>query len=351
MLSGNGRHRRPSQASALVVAAGVTGSAIAIPLLGASGAAAADGTAWDRVADCETGGAWSRNGGNGYYGGLQLSQDQWERYGGLDHASSADQASRSRQIETAERILAAEGVAAWPTCGPLAGLVEGVGATIDDPAAPDGPSVGAGGAAGAVERAEEIEGVEEAAGSERRGEGGARAGGASATPFAADAGTPSDPDTAPGADEADASDRREASRADVGTVEEPHEEPGEGVGDETSTRPGADPRSDAETADSAPSATGRDGKDRLPRREGDGTGRHRGEPADESDGGEAAGEYTVRSGDTLSRIAEGRGTSGGWSALYSANRAVIGDDPDHILPGQTLRVAGQALSAPSEFTP
>ncbi|WP_309032971.1 transglycosylase family protein, partial [Streptomyces alfalfae] len=73
MLSGNGRHRRPRQAPALVVAAGVTGSAIAIPLLGATGAHAADGAAWDRVAECETGGAWSQNTGNGYYGGLQLS--------------------------------------------------------------------------------------------------------------------------------------------------------------------------------------------------------------------------------------------------------------------------------------
>ena len=54
MLTGNGRHRRPRQAPALLVAAGVTGSAIAIPLLGATGASAADGNTWDQVAKCET---------------------------------------------------------------------------------------------------------------------------------------------------------------------------------------------------------------------------------------------------------------------------------------------------------
>ncbi|MGW3867303.1 transglycosylase family protein, partial [Streptomyces sp. NPDC005047] len=128
MLSGNGRHRRPRQAPALVVAAGVTGSAIAIPLLGATGAHAA-GVNWDQVAECETGGAWSQNAGNGYYGGLQLPQEAWERYGGLEYAASADQASRSQQIRIAEKLYADQGIAAWPTCGLLAGLGNPPGAT------------------------------------------------------------------------------------------------------------------------------------------------------------------------------------------------------------------------------
>ncbi|MEU6523783.1 transglycosylase family protein [Streptomyces sp. NPDC046924] len=122
MLSGNGRHRRPRQAPAFVVAAGVTGSAIAIPLLGASGASAAEGVTWDRVAECESGGSWSQNSGNGYYGGLQLTQADWEKYGGLDYASSADQASRGQQIAVAEKILADQGVGAWQACGLLSGL-------------------------------------------------------------------------------------------------------------------------------------------------------------------------------------------------------------------------------------
>ncbi|MCX2926537.1 transglycosylase family protein [Streptomyces sp. NEAU-W12] len=122
MLSGNGRHRRPRQAPALLVAAGVTGSAIAIPLLGAGAASAADGSTWDRVAECESGGSWSQNSGNGYYGGLQLTQEDWEAYGGLDYAISADQASRGQQIAVAEKILADRGVGVWRACGLLGGL-------------------------------------------------------------------------------------------------------------------------------------------------------------------------------------------------------------------------------------
>ncbi|MFD5631827.1 transglycosylase family protein [Streptomyces sp. NPDC127072] len=124
MLTGNGRHRRPRQAPALVVAAGVTGSAIVIPLLAATGASAADATTWDRVAECETDASWSENTGDGYYGGLHLTQWDWENYGGLDFAPSADQASRSQQIAVAEKILDGRGIAAWPTCGPLSALSE-----------------------------------------------------------------------------------------------------------------------------------------------------------------------------------------------------------------------------------
>ncbi|HEX5567903.1 MAG TPA: transglycosylase family protein, partial [Streptomyces sp.] len=122
MLSGNGRHRRPRQAPAFVVAAGVTGSAIALPLLAAGSASAADGKTWDRIAECETGGSWSENSGNGYYGGLQMSQEKWEQYGGLEYAASADLASRRQQIEIADKALAAEGVGDWATCGLVAGL-------------------------------------------------------------------------------------------------------------------------------------------------------------------------------------------------------------------------------------
>ncbi|WRZ92473.1 transglycosylase family protein [Streptomyces sp. NBC_01007] len=143
MLSGNGRHRRPRQAPALIVAAGVTGSAIAIPLLAAASASAADGTTWDRVAQCESGGAWSADQGNGFYGGLQLGQEDWEAYGGLDYAPSADQASRSQQIAVAEKLLDDRGLAAWPTCGPLSGLSKGsAGVQVDTGVADDSSSAG-----------------------------------------------------------------------------------------------------------------------------------------------------------------------------------------------------------------
>ncbi|MEU3170820.1 MULTISPECIES: transglycosylase family protein [unclassified Streptomyces] len=144
MLSGNGRHRRPRQAPALLVAAGVTGSAIAIPLLGAGAASAADGSTWDRVAECESGGSWSQNSGNGYYGGLQLTQEDWEAYGGLDYAPSADQASRGQQIAVAEKILADQGVGVWRACGLLGGLDQDAPA-LDVDTGVEGDSSGASG--------------------------------------------------------------------------------------------------------------------------------------------------------------------------------------------------------------
>lgn len=122
MGSANGRHRRPRQAPAIVVAAGVTGSAIAIPLLGASGAHAADATTWDRVAECESGGAWSADFGNGSYGGLQLSPETWKAYGGEAYAERADLASRAQQIAVAEKVLDARGPKAWPSCAVISGL-------------------------------------------------------------------------------------------------------------------------------------------------------------------------------------------------------------------------------------
>ncbi|MZE80475.1 transglycosylase family protein [Streptomyces xinghaiensis] len=122
MLSGNGRHRKPRQAPALLVTAGVAGAGIAMPLLGATGAQAADAGTWDKVAECESGGLWSADTGNGYYGGLQFTQQTWEQYGGLDYAPSADQASRNAQIAVAEKVLAAVGPSAWPKCGADAGL-------------------------------------------------------------------------------------------------------------------------------------------------------------------------------------------------------------------------------------
>ena len=138
MLSGNGRHRRPRQAPAVLVAAGVAGSAIAIPLLGATGASAASGTTWDRVAECESGGSWSADPGNGFYGGLQLTQADWEKYGGLEYAVSADQASRSQQIAVGEKILADQGAGAWEACALLSGLGKDTGSADVDTGVTEG---------------------------------------------------------------------------------------------------------------------------------------------------------------------------------------------------------------------
>jgi resuscitation-promoting factor RpfA len=124
MRSGTGRHRRPRQAPLLFVTAGVTGAGFAMPLLAASGAQAADTATWDRVAECESGGVWSTNDDNGYYGGLQFTLSTWEKYGGTVYAERPDLASRSQQIAIAEKILTEEGPEAWPTCAIPSGLTE-----------------------------------------------------------------------------------------------------------------------------------------------------------------------------------------------------------------------------------
>jgi resuscitation-promoting factor RpfA len=126
-MSANGRHRRPRQAPAIVVAAGVTGTALALPLLASASASAADASTWDHVAACESGGLWNANFQNGYYGGLQISQDDWKAYGGAQYAARADLASKSQQIAVAEKILDLQGIAEWASCAPVSGLTAALG--------------------------------------------------------------------------------------------------------------------------------------------------------------------------------------------------------------------------------
>ncbi|WUR80740.1 transglycosylase family protein [Streptomyces phaeochromogenes] len=117
LLSGKGKHRRPSKATRIATLAGVTTVAVAVPLMGATGASAATTSEWDAVAQCESGGDWSINTGNGYYGGLQFSASTWAAYGGSAYASTANQASKAQQIAVAEKVLAGQGKGAWPSCG------------------------------------------------------------------------------------------------------------------------------------------------------------------------------------------------------------------------------------------
>lgn len=78
---------------------------------------------WQAIAECESSGDWHANTGNGYYGGTQTSQSTWEAFGGLRFAARADLASKSEQIAVNERILAAQGWDAWPTCARTLGLL------------------------------------------------------------------------------------------------------------------------------------------------------------------------------------------------------------------------------------
>jgi resuscitation-promoting factor RpfB len=77
-----------------------------------------DTSAWDRIAECESGGNWSINSGNGYYGGLQFDHGTWVAYGGDAYANNANGASKAQQIAIAEKVKADRGgYGAWPVCG------------------------------------------------------------------------------------------------------------------------------------------------------------------------------------------------------------------------------------------
>ncbi|MFF0201763.1 transglycosylase family protein [Streptomyces sp. NPDC005017] len=200
--------------------AALAGAALLAPLelLAVTGEAqAADGGVWDRIAQCESGGDWHINTGNGYYGGLQFSAGTWNAYGGSAYAPTADGASREQQIAVATRVQQGQGWGAWPTCSARAG------AYGDAPAAPAASSSGQG-----------------------------------------TSGTPSTPEADPAPAE-------------------------------------------------APART-----------------------VNHTDRSASRGDYTVRRGDTLSSVAARHGTD--WRTLYAANKAVIGADPDLILPGLRLDV-------------
>ena len=89
---------------------------------GASAPTAPSGSVWDRLAQCESGGNWSINTGNGYHGGLQFSKSTWLAYGGGKYAPQANLASRAQQIDIAKKTQASQGWGAWPSCTSQLGI-------------------------------------------------------------------------------------------------------------------------------------------------------------------------------------------------------------------------------------
>ncbi|OAV60248.1 resuscitation-promoting factor [Enteractinococcus helveticum] len=89
---------------------------------GASAPAVPSGSVWDRLAQCESGGNWSINTGNGYYGGVQFSGPTWNAMGGQKYAPTADKATREQQIEIASKLQAQSGWGQWPACSASLGL-------------------------------------------------------------------------------------------------------------------------------------------------------------------------------------------------------------------------------------
>lgn len=85
---------------------------------------AAGTSTWDALAQCESGGNWGINTGNGFKGGLQFTSSTWKAYGGT---GSAHNASKSEQIRVAEKVKAGQGWGAWPACSAKLGLSGGKG--------------------------------------------------------------------------------------------------------------------------------------------------------------------------------------------------------------------------------
>ncbi|HEY2194983.1 MAG TPA: transglycosylase family protein [Actinomycetospora sp.] len=87
------------------------GTKKAEPTIGATGK-------WDAIAKCESGGDWSINSGNGYYGGIQFDKQTWNAFGGGQYAARPDLASKAEQIAVAEKVRDSRGgYGAWPVCG------------------------------------------------------------------------------------------------------------------------------------------------------------------------------------------------------------------------------------------
>ncbi|MEU9140600.1 transglycosylase family protein [Streptomyces sp. NPDC048404] len=280
----------------------MTGSAIVIPLLAAASASAADGTTWDRVAQCESGGAWSADQSNGYYGGLQLDQENWEAHGGLDYAPRADQASRSQQIAVAEKVLADKGLAAWPTCGPLSGLSkDSAGVSVDT------------GVAGDSSNGEDESGSY------------------------VSSGLATAPSASP-SDDSSASSGSDDSSDAAGSTAEPSASQSSDGSDTATDKGDESAKSGQKEASSSPSDA-----------PSTGTGRHRGGDAAESATGRAdstAGRHAASAAedtayvadviDNLWKVSDELGLDGGWADLPAADTAATDSGPGLVVPGRSI---------------
>ncbi|MGK5638387.1 transglycosylase family protein [Streptomyces sp. URMC 126] len=390
MLSGKGRHRRPRQLPAVVVAAGVTGAGIAMPLLGATTADAADAPTWDRVAQCESGGLWSADTGNGFYGGLQLTPEMWKQYGGTEFAPRPDQASRAQQIAVAQRILEARGPYAWPACAVKSDLTKDGRAPEVNPGMPheavEGPSHAPASGSGSSGTSDSGRTRDTSSGktsdtssdassdtssgkSSEKGSGTSTGKDASSDRSADKDGKAgehggTDASGKPGGqqDKSSGGKHRKPDGDAAGTSSDTSSTDAKGdantgskAGSTADSRSGtgAESGTDAGTAGgshSGTSASGTIGERQRAGADGAGAGKHRAEStgsgAERASRGtergradaSAAHDYTVRPGDNLSEIAQQHRVEGGWHRVYQDNKKVVGGDPDLIHPGQQLEL-------------
>ncbi|WPF66732.1 MULTISPECIES: resuscitation-promoting factor Rpf1 domain-containing protein [unclassified Corynebacterium] len=116
-----GRHTAMTSSIFAKLALGSIAVGTASALIAPAASAAPDSD-WDALAQCEAGGDWSINTGNGFHGGLQFHPQTWTAHGGGEFAPTANQATREEQIVVAERVLASQGWGAWPACSQRLGL-------------------------------------------------------------------------------------------------------------------------------------------------------------------------------------------------------------------------------------
>ncbi|XAS68198.1 transglycosylase family protein [Micrococcaceae bacterium Sec5.7] len=118
----NTTFRTAARRGVTVAAVSVTGLALSATAANAAAPTATSTSTWDSLAQCESGGNWATNTGNGFSGGLQFSASTWAAHGGT---GSAADASREQQIAVAEKIQASQGWGAWPSCAAGLGLSGG----------------------------------------------------------------------------------------------------------------------------------------------------------------------------------------------------------------------------------
>jgi len=123
-----------------LMAAAISGALALVPMALSTGTANADSVNWDAIAQCESGGNWSTNTGNGAYGGLQFKPATWSANGGVGNPATAP---RAEQVRVAENVLRTQGLGAWPKCGANAGSP----AVWTTPSVPTAPTVTSGCAA------------------------------------------------------------------------------------------------------------------------------------------------------------------------------------------------------------
>jgi hypothetical protein len=110
-------HAAPAPAAPAAPAHAALAHAAPAPAAPAQAPSTAGGVNWSAIAACESGGNWATNTGNGFYGGLQFTEQTWLAYGGGQYAPSANLATQAQQIAVARRVLAGQGIGAWPVCG------------------------------------------------------------------------------------------------------------------------------------------------------------------------------------------------------------------------------------------